>query len=159
MMAAMKRRKFLITVGGSMGVLTGCMETSGSTTSSSTTEMIDKTTTSPTETTREEPSDQQSVDDALVVESKRAVEGTMVNVGVAGVAKNTATRWLANGVIEVTGTVGGEMFTAQARCTPLPPAYEWEWQIRFGSEADALDENTVEDISIETRAEESEYAD
>ena len=89
---------------------------------------------------------------ALVIESKIPVEGTMVNIGVEGAAKNAASGTLVDCVIKVTGEVGDQTFSGQATRDELAPDETWEWEVSFGEEADASDDDSVENISIETRA-------
>ncbi|MFB6233939.1 MAG: hypothetical protein ABEH81_05200 [Halopenitus sp.] len=92
-------------------------------------------------------------DDALVIESSIAVEGTMVNVGAEGTAKNAASTALVDCVVAVSGIVGGETYRAQAHRDRLAPGQNWEWQVAFGEQADASNDDSVETLSIETRAE------
>lgn len=90
--------------------------------------------------------------EALVVDSYAPVSGTNVNVGVRGVAKNSTGRWLVDCVLDVTGVVGGQPFSARATRSPLAPHGTWEWSVPFGERADALADDRPERIAIETRA-------
>lgn len=90
--------------------------------------------------------------DALVVRSAIPVEGTMVNLGAEGAAENTAPVALVACIVEATGTVGGRTFGGQARRDRLAPDETWEWEVAFGEEADAMDDDSVEDLSVSTTA-------
>lgn len=90
--------------------------------------------------------------DALVIESRHAIDGTMVNLGAEGTARNTASRALVECVIDVSGDIGGETYTARATRDRLEPDETWEWSVTFGDGADASTDDSVEGLSVETRA-------
>lgn len=91
-------------------------------------------------------------DDALVIDSSIAVEGTMVNLGARGTARNAASTPLVDCVVEVSGVVGGETYRAEAHRDRLAPGQTWEWQVAFGERADASNDDSVERLAIATRA-------
>jgi len=93
--------------------------------------------------------------DALSIESSYPIDGTMVNVGVGGTARNTGTTALTNCVIVASGDVGDQRFSAVTRRDRLDPDQAWDWEVAFGDEADAQRE-PVRNIAIETRAEPSD---
>lgn len=131
----------LVAVGCSLASLSGCVRSDGSQAADA----------SPT-TTNTQATTRQPADDALVIESKLAVEGTNVNIGVQGTARNTASVALVDCVIEVTGDVGGKTFSGQVIRNRLDAGAKWEWEVSFGEEADAMNTDTVTNIAIETRA-------
>jgi len=96
--------------------------------------------------------DLQPLSDALSIESSYPIDGTMVNVGVGGTARNTSTSALRNCVIVASGDVGEQRFSATTRRDRLEPDQPWDWEVAFGDEADAQRE-PVRNIAIETRAE------
>lgn len=75
-----------------------------------------------------------------------------MNLGADGTARNTTSTALVDCVVAVTGTVGNREFSADARRARLEPDETWEWAVAFGEEADAMPEDPVEAISIDTRA-------
>lgn len=94
--------------------------------------------------------------EALVVEAAHPINGTNVNLGAGGVAENTASSPLRDCVIEVTGSVGGAGYRASTERDRLGAGEAWEWKVAFGSEADASNDDSVEDLSFATRAEYAE---
>lgn len=90
--------------------------------------------------------------EALVVRSVTPVEGTMVNLGATGTAENTASVALVACIVEATGTVGGRTFDGQAHRDRIEPGETWEWEVAFGEEADAMDDDAVENLSVSTMA-------
>jgi len=94
----------------------------------------------------------ESAGQSLVIESRTPVGGTMVNMGVEGVAKNASSQPLADCIIDVTGDVGDQSFSAQVMRGRLAPDEVWDWDVSFDEEADASRDDTVENISIETKA-------
>lgn len=130
----MKRRTILGGVSSLFPVLAGCQALDNADNNRS--------------TTKQSPAGEQ-----LVVESSYPVEGTMVNVGASGAAVNTASIELVNCIIEVSGDVGGDTYHGQATRDQLGISESWEWEVAFGSEADAKQDNSVENLSIETHAE------
>lgn len=162
----MQRRNFLEIAGGSIIALSGCTMSGDTPTESGTPQTSGGTTpqvdTSPakanctgetTTPTQDEMSDPSEPNEAIVIESCIPIAGTNVNVGVGGVAKNITGHWLVNCVIKVTGDVGEETFHAQATRSPLAPQQIWEWKVPFGEDADALNDNSPENITIGTGAE------
>lgn len=96
--------------------------------------------------------DRPPADDALVLESSIAVEGTMVNLGAKGTVRNAASTPLVDCVVEVSGVVGGETYRAEAHRDRLEPGRTWEWEVAFGDRADASSDDSVDQLSIATRA-------
>lgn len=129
----MQRRTVLGLAGASLTALGGCSQLGG---------------VGPADSPNRPPAN-----DALVIEASRPVNGTNVNLGAAGVAKNTASTTLVNCRIDATGFVGGQEYQGTAQRDRLAPGDTWEWQAAFGSEADASNDDSVEDISIQTSAE------
>jgi len=156
----MIRRRFLRTVSGSIIALSGCNALSDSKTTP-TTETNAATESNPTPT--EESATMEAEDDAssqeseankaLVIESYAPISGTNVNVGARGIGKNNSGRWLVDCVLDITGVVGEQTFSAQATRSPLAPHGTWEWKVPFGRKADALSDGAPEQIEIKTRAE------
>jgi hypothetical protein len=93
--------------------------------------------------------------DALSIESSYPIDGTMVNVGVGGTARNTSTTALTNCVIVASGDVGNKRYSATTRRDRLDPGQPWDWEVAFGDDANAQRE-PVRNIAIETRAEPSD---
>jgi hypothetical protein len=89
--------------------------------------------------------------DALSIESSYPIDGTMVNVGVGGTARNAGTTALTNCVVVASGDVGNRRFSATTHRDRLEPDESWDWEVAFGDEADAQGE-PVGNIAIETRA-------
>lgn len=139
----MERRRFLVAGSGALVGISGCSNLGGVGGSGTT------TTTSKT-------ADRPPADDALVIDSSIAVEGTNVNIGVEGTAKNTASTALVECVVVARGKVGGKTYEGTTRRDRLDPKANWEWYVKFGEEADASSDDTVDSVVIETRA---EYAD
>lgn len=92
--------------------------------------------------------------EALQIESSHPIDGTMVNVGVGGTARNTSAAPLTNCVIVASADVGDRRFSAITRRDRLGPDQTWEWEVAFGDEADAQ-RQPVENIEVEARAEPS----
>lgn len=76
----------------------------------------------------------------------------MVNLGAAGTARNTASSPLVECVIEAPGTVGGRTFAGRTTRDRLASGATWGWEVAFGSEAGASDDDSDEDLAVETRA-------
>jgi len=128
------RRTLLTTASGAVLALAGC------------TNQTESGTESPAETTTP------SAADALVVESSVPVEGTMVNVGVSGTVRNDASSALVDCVVTASGDVGSERYSGEVQRDRLEAGETWEWEVSFGDEADASDEDSVENIEVETDA-------
>lgn len=92
--------------------------------------------------------------DALRIESSHPIDGTMVNVGVGGMARNTSAAQLTNCIIVASGDVGDQRYSGITRRDRLGPDQTWEWEVAFGDEADAQ-RAPVRNIEIEARAESS----
>lgn len=75
-----------------------------------------------------------------------------MNVGGGGTVRNTASTALVDCVVEATGTVGGTSYSGRATRARLEPDATWVWEVAFGSGADASDDDSVEDLAVETRA-------
>ncbi|NLV14614.1 hypothetical protein [Haloarcula argentinensis] len=90
--------------------------------------------------------------DALHIESSHPIEGTMVNLGVGGMARNTSAALLTNCIIVASGDVGDRRYSGITRRDRLGPDQIWEWEVAFGDEADAQ-RAPVRNIEIEARAE------
>lgn len=95
--------------------------------------------------------DRPAADDVL--EETYPVEGTMVNHGVGGAARNAASTALVDCVVEASGTVGGDRHTARATRDRLAPGATWEWKVAFGDDTHASTDDSVSDIAVATRAE------
>lgn len=91
-------------------------------------------------------------DEVLVLEETYPVEGTMVNLGAGGTARNAASTALVDCVVEARGTVGGERYGGRVTRDRLAPGATWEWKVAFGEEADASTDDSVSDLVVETRA-------
>lgn len=75
-----------------------------------------------------------------------------MNIGAGGTARNTASTPLVECVVEVTGTVWGTSYSGRETRTRLVPGATWGWEVAFGSEAGASDDDSDEDLAVETRA-------
>lgn len=139
----MNRRTLLTAASGAVLALAGCTNQTESGTESPA-ETVTATKTAETTTP--------SAADALVVESSVPVEGTMVNVGVSGTVRNDASSALVDCVVTASGDVGSERYSGEVQRDRLEAGETWEWEVSFGDEADASDDDAVGNIEVETDA-------
>lgn len=149
----MQRRRYLQLATAALGATAGC--------SGLVSESTPDTTSTPTPTTTEAPTQTTSTtagpppeSDALVVIDQYPVEGTMVNLGVGGTAKNTGDVALVDCQIVASGVVGDERFRGTAERDRLESGETWDWKVAFGDSADAKSEDRVTDVEVLTRARE-----